>query len=153
MSSEKKVRCGFSGAGAVRSGAENFGAVRCGKNPVRSYTSVVTCHQLWWPVVTQGGLYLEILLYLEIDLFRSYNSFSQRVCCYVDVMLKIWNEPIFWGLYLLTWPVILTLVINEKKLYLICMVCKKKLYLFYIKSFNFDKNLFGKPLWFLLRNL
>ena len=73
--------------------------------------------------------------FLQIDLFRSYNSFSQRICCYVDVMHKIWNEPIFLGLYLLTWPVILTMGINEKKLYLICMVCKKKLYLFNIKFF------------------
>ena len=108
------------------------------------------CHS---HAMMQWGSNMSFTTFLQIDLFRSYNSFSQRVCCYVDVMLKIWNEPIFLGLYLLTWPVILTMGINEKKLYLIFMVCKKKLYLFYIKFFNFYMNLFGKPLWFLLRNL
>ena len=45
MSSEKKVRCGFSGAGAVRSGAENFGVVRCGA--VRQKAGAVV-HYNWY---------------------------------------------------------------------------------------------------------
>ena len=74
--------------------------------------------------------------FLQIDLFRSYNSFSQRVCCYVDVMLKIWNEPIFLGLYLLTWSVILTMGINEKKYIWSSWFVKKALFVLY-KFFKF----------------